>query len=376
MKKNLPVIVLVLVTVIIIGSIAYLESKKSSKGTFVSNGEKIVVDLDSNSRLEAKAKQYDTAQEIVSPAGFINTNGEEIKIKDLIGKKVILVDFWTYSCINCQRTLPYITSWYEKYKNQGLEIVGIHTPEFEFEKDINNVKAAVEKWGIDYPVVLDNDYGTWRNYNNRYWPRKYIIDIDGFIVYDHIGEGGYEETEQVIQTLLKERMQVLDEEGEVSSGVVYPEGVEELDTQNSRSPETYFGALRNINLGSGEKGRVGTQDFSLPLSTVRDVLYLDGRWDVQGEYAKNLEAGTKIVFKYKAAKVFMVASADEEVGLEILVDGEEVGDLAGSDVVDGVVNVKNDQLYRLIEDPTGNAVHTLEIIVTKPGLQAFTFTFG
>lgn len=376
MKKNLPVFVLVIVTVVIIGSIGYLESKKSSKGTFISGGEKIEVDLDSNSRLEAKAKKYDTAQEIVAPAGFINTNGEAINIQDLIGKKVILVDFWTYSCINCQRTLPYITSWYEKYKDQGLEIVGIHTPEFEFEKDINNVQAAVEKWGIDYPVVLDNDYGTWRNYNNRYWPRKYIIDIDGFIVYDHIGEGGYEETEQVIQNLLKERMQVLDEKGEISSDIVSPEGVEELDTQNSRSPETYFGALRNINLGSGEKGRVGTQNFSLPLSTVRDVLYLDGRWDVQGEYAQSLEAGAKIVFKYKAAKVFMVASAAEEVGLEILVDGEPVGDLAGSDVVDGVVNVKNDQLYRLVEDPNGNSVHTLEIIVTKPGLKAFTFTFG
>jgi thiol-disulfide isomerase/thioredoxin len=135
-------------------------------------------------------------------SGYINTH-DGFRLSEIVGKKVVLVDFWTYSCINCQRTQPYLNAWYKKYKDAGLEIVGVHTPEFAFEKDRANVVAAVEKFGITYPVVQDNDYQTWGTYGNRYWPRKYLIDIDGYIVYDHIGEGGYEETEEKIQELLR-----------------------------------------------------------------------------------------------------------------------------------------------------------------------------
>src|SRR5919107_290699 len=127
-----------------------------------------------------------------------------IDLKDLKGK-VVLVDFWTYSCINCIRTLPYLVDWNEKYADKGLVIVGVHSPEFEFEKNVDNVKAAVQKYGIKYPVVQDNDKGTWDAYENRYWPRKYLIDNEGYIRYDHIGEGGYAETEKVIRSLLAER---------------------------------------------------------------------------------------------------------------------------------------------------------------------------
>ena len=148
-------------------------------------------------------------QEIVGPSGFVNTDG--ITIRELIGQKIVLVDFMTYSCINCQRTFPYLNAWYGKYKDQGLEIIGIHTPEFAFEKDIDNVREAMKHFGISYPVVLDNDYATWNAYGNRYWPRKYLIDIQGNVVYDHIGEGDYEETEMKIRELLEERAQVLGE---------------------------------------------------------------------------------------------------------------------------------------------------------------------
>jgi len=189
-------IILALFLIAIAGSIVYLQSRKSFRFSG-NNTESTGVAISK----EAKAKKYKPAQEISTPDGFVNT--DSISIGELIGKKVILVDFWTYSCINCQRTTPYLNAWYEKYHDQGLEIIGLHTPEFEFEKDYNNVKAAVEKFGIKFPVVLDNDYSTWAAYRNQYWPRKYLIDIDGYIVYDHIGEGAYDETEAKIQEALR-----------------------------------------------------------------------------------------------------------------------------------------------------------------------------
>ncbi len=146
---------------------------------------------------------FKEAPDLVGIAHYLNTTPEELRneMKD----KVILYDIWTYSCINCIRTLPYITAWNDKYADQGLLIIGIHSPEFEFEKDPENVKMAIEKYGISYPVVLDNDMETWKAFDNRYWPRKYIADHEGYIRYDHIGEGGYQETEKIIQQLLDER---------------------------------------------------------------------------------------------------------------------------------------------------------------------------
>ena len=132
--------------------------------------------------------------ELVDPSGFVNTDDKPIKIADYIGKKVIMLDVMTYSCINCQRTFPYAVAWYDKYKDDGLIIIGIHTPEFAFEKDKTNVEAAMKKFGITFPVVLDNDYGTWNAYGNRYWPRKYLIDINSNVVYDHIGDEGLDGT--------------------------------------------------------------------------------------------------------------------------------------------------------------------------------------
>src|SRR5262249_31175168 len=148
--------------------------------------------------------------EIQDPAGFVNTpGGAPITIGQFVGKKVILIDFVDYSCINCERTFPYLNEWWSKYQNQGLEIIAIHTPEFSFEKDINNVEMAAKQFGIQFPIVLDNNYATWNAYQNEYWPHKYLIDIHGNIVYDHIGEGGYDETEAEIVKLLNERKQVL-----------------------------------------------------------------------------------------------------------------------------------------------------------------------
>lgn len=155
--------------------------------------------------------QFRKAPEFAAIANYVNTNNsEQLSLEDLRGK-VVVVNIWTYSCINCIRTLPYLNDWHEKYEDKGLVIVGIHTPEFGFEKDINNVRSAVDDFGIKYPVLQDNDKGTWDAYENRYWPRKYVIDTEGYIRYDHVGEGAYAETEKVIQYLLAERAAKLGE---------------------------------------------------------------------------------------------------------------------------------------------------------------------
>src|SRR3989338_3704157 len=173
------------------------------------------------------------------PKGLIWLNSKPLTMAGLQGK-VVLVDFWTYSCVNCIRTQSHLNEWHEKYADQGLVIIGVHTPEFEFEKEYENVKAAVEKYGLKYTVVQDNDYATWRAYKNRYWPHKYLIDIDGFIRYDHIGEGAYAETERVIQELLKEKME---REGSVKPLEAVKGTIEAVDVDfvKVRTPEIYFG---------------------------------------------------------------------------------------------------------------------------------------
>src|SRR3989338_6353967 len=235
--------ILIVVVLALVGAIYFINSNSVKRGG--SNEAVTVAPRNSSGETqmnkEEKSKKYELAKEITTPDGFINTEGKSITVSELVGKKIILIDFWTYSCINCQRTTPYLNAWYEKYKDKGFVIIGVHTPEFEFEKNYDNVKTAVEKFGIKFPVVLDNDYSTWTAYKNQYWPRKYLIDIDGYIVYDHIGEGGYEETEKKIQEALTERMSILGESGEINQTVTKEVSV----LGGSRSPEIYFGASRN-----------------------------------------------------------------------------------------------------------------------------------
>lgn len=199
-KKTLALIIAV---ILIVGAIMYLEQFRpntSYTGSPVAPGARAAINAE-------KMQKYEYAKEIAKPSGYINT--DNITIASQIGKNVVLVDFWTYSCINCERTIPYLNMWQEKYHDKGLVIIGVHTPEFLFEHDINNVRAAVRKFGIQYPVVLDNDYATWSSYGNHYWPADYLIDIDGFVVYKHFGEGDYEVTEKKIQDLLQERANAL-----------------------------------------------------------------------------------------------------------------------------------------------------------------------
>ncbi len=317
-------------------------------------------------------------REIASPGGYVNS--EPFTIGQFVGKKIILVDFMTYSCINCIRTFPYLNAWYGKYKDQGLEIVGIHTPEFAFEHKLENVQKALDGYGIKFPVVLDNDYGTWNAYSNSYWPRKYLIDIDGRVVYDHIGEGKYDETEQKIQELLKQKA-VRDKQAVnlVPGGIVTPEGTD--DSIKSRSPETYFGSDRNRNLGNGNTGVEGEQKFIVPGTIDLNELYLGGTWNLSREYAETKSNEASIVFRYAAQDVYLVASSAKETKIIVTRDGAPLpAASAGSDVEfeNGVsfIMIKADRIYNIVTETGAISEHLLKFEIKSPGLKAYTFTFG
>jgi thiol-disulfide isomerase/thioredoxin len=312
--------------------------------------------------LAAKKKKFTAARELAKPAGFINT--APFALRDLIGQQIIMVDFWTYSCINCQRTLPYLNAWHEKYGEQGLTIVGVHTPEFGFEQVKANVERAVSQYAVKYPVVLDNEYATWRAYGNRYWPRKYLIDIDGYIVYDHIGEGGYEETEQKIQELLAERAERLQTNETIAGGVVRP-ATPMKSAGNVGSPEVYFGSARNEFLSNGTPGKTGPQTFAAPADSPLNKLILSGTWDIQPEFARTAGPAS-IRFRYQAKEIYMVASAEEPLEITVTQDGV---------LQPNAITVEADQLYTIISNDAPGE-HILELRVDSPGFTAFTFTFG
>jgi len=404
---NKEKILLVVMVVFVVIAIWYLEAKKvhpvvagpgaqsialtattspastNSVGTSVASSTPVSTNPGSTLTLAALAAAdqqagYPSAIEIVDPTGFVNTSSS-FTLSSLIGKQVVLLDFWTYSCINCLRTIPYLNAWYSRYHNQGLQIVGIHTPEFDFEKDIGNVSAAVQKYAIQYPVVLDSDYGTWNAYNNLYWPHEYLIDMAGYIVHDQVGEGNYAETEAEIQTLLAERDQILGiaPASMPTSTVFVPSSV--ISGGLLMSPETYFGFARNSYLTNGVSGNAGAgiQTLTAPKNVNVNSLYLVGKWNFTDQFATNVATGTEILYRYQADKVYIVASASQGVTLEVLQDGKPVTSAAaGSDVVNGKVFIQGSRLYNLINNPDGSGTHTLELIMDSPGLQAFTFTFG
>lgn len=325
--------------------------------------------------IKEKSKKFILAPEISTPDGFINTNGEPVSLAQYKGKKVVLLDIWTYSCINCQRTIPYLNEWYKKYEDEGLVIIGLHTPEFAFERVQKNVEDAVKKFNIKYPVVLDNDFSTWQALHNQYWPRKYLIDIDGFIVYDHAGEGAYSQTEEEIQKALAERASIMGDV-KVSSGIVVPAGVVPVNSSKVKSYETYFGSSRNEYLTNGEANKSGEQKLEIPSEILLNNLYLSGTWDFTPEYATTQDNGAKIIYKYNAKDLYFVASSEAGANLKIILDGEVVTAGKGEDVKDdGTVFVKENRLYKIIQG-LDYGEHTLEIEIENGTLNAYTFTFG
>lgn len=317
--------------------------------------------------------KYKKAPDLVGIAHYINTTPEQLE-KDMEGK-VVLYDIWTYSCINCVRTLPYITAWNDKYADDGLLIIGIHSPEFEFEKDLHNVQLAVDKHGITYPVVLDNDWETWDAFENRYWPRKYIADHEGYIRYDHIGEGAYEETEKIIQQLLDERASDLGMQIATADSLV---DIEEFEHTSFRTPELYFGykfAQGRNQLGNTEGFSPNNQvTYSLPENFQQHYFYLDGTWENLEGSMKLVSDSGSIVLLYHAKEVNIVSANDAD--LEIFLDEKPIPDsYAGKDVVDGKVKTTGDGLYNIVNSDEPSS-HLLKINVSEPGFEMYTFTFG
>ena len=313
-----------------------------------------------------KSLLYPKYVEIANPSGFVNS--QPFKLADLVGKKIILLDFMTYSCINCQRTFPYLSAWYKKYKDMGLEIVAIHTPEFAFEHKLENVQAAFKQYGLTFPAVLDNDYGTWNAYQNQYWPHKYLIDIDGFIRYDHIGEGGYDETENQIKDLLAERAQKLGEkvatDGNVSATIV-PTAI---DTQ---STETYFGAFRNSAFfGNGNGGKVYEADFSLPASFDSGKFFLGGKWKIEDQYIES-EGEGMIAFPYNSKKVYVVAESQDWSRIQV---SNEMHGQPPSTASASTIPIKSATLYTIIDNKERQS--GIFQIKADKGVRIYALTFG
>lgn len=289
-------------------------------------------------------------------------NSSALQLADLKGK-VVLLDFMTYSCINCIRTFPYLEAWHQAYKDNGLVVIGIHSPEFEFEKDPANLQKALADFGLTFPIMQDNDFKTWRAYDNRYWPHTFLINHLGQIAYDHIGEGGYDKTEAKIKELLREKDNYLDSgnylDKEVSKNLTMDK------PGNVQSPEIYFGSNRNQFFGNGLSQTQGLQNLDRPSSIDRNILYLVGSWNIEPEFAENVSSGSSIIFKYSAKKIFFVAGANKNISVRIIQDGKD----------QGVVNVWEEKLYTLVENASSGE-HTIELIPQEPGLQVFTFTFG
>ena len=292
-------------------------------------------------------------------------NSPPLTMQSLKGK-VVLIDFWTYSCINCVRTLPYLTDWDRKYRDMGLVIVGVHSPEFEFEKKLDNVKAAIAQHGIRYPVALDNILSTWLNFHNRYWPAHYLINKEGKVVYTHFGEGEYEVTENNIRYLLG-----LKETGETIK-------VEAPTFALGQTPETYLGHLRAENFGGKERVKRDAENvFRFPAFLAEHEWALSGKWKVESEKIIAAEKGAALRLNFKARKVFIVlgTATGKPVRATLSLNGEAVGTNAGKDAPAGVVTIERNTLYELI-DQKNPRNSLIEIKSDAPGLEAYAFTFG
>jgi thiol-disulfide isomerase/thioredoxin len=334
---------------------------------FVSLDQTVSVQSDS----PMDKSRFKKAPELTGIAGYINADST---LQEKIKGKVVLYDIWTYSCINCQRTLPYITAWDEKYTEQGLVIIGIHSPEFEFEKDINNVRLAVEKFGIKYPIILDNDKKIWDAFENRYWPRKYLADDEGYIRYDHIGEGAYDETEAIIQQLLDERAKKL------GLDIVSAQPLVDITEyrHGSRTPELYFGydfAFGRSQIGNSEGFRQNQEvTYTIPDKLTENNFYMEGTWKNLEDRMVLVSDSGRIILPYFAKEVNIVSGGDSE--LEIFLDGAKIPEqYSGADIQDGRVMIKDSTLYNLIKTAESTS-HVLEIQVKRPGFEIYTFTFG
>jgi len=298
--------------------------------------------------------------------------------REALKGKVVLVDFWTYSCINCLRSIPYVRAWAEKYKDRGLVVIGVHAPEFAFEKNIGNVRGAVADLKIGYPVAIDNDYAIWRAFNNEYWPAHYFIDANGRIRHHHFGEGSYDESERVIQQLLAEAGQA---DLPASLVSVDASGAEAAaDMADVQSPETYVGYARAANFVSpGGQIQDAAHVYAAGVPLLNQWA-LAGNWTIGGENAVLDQAGGSILYRFHARDLHLVlgpAPDGKPIRFRVTIDGKPPGDSHGADVDaagDGVV--EGERLYQLVRQNGPVVDRVFEIEFLNPGVRAYAFTFG
>jgi cytochrome c biogenesis protein CcdA/thiol-disulfide isomerase/thioredoxin len=305
-------------------------------------------------------------------------NSSPLSTKQLKGK-VVVIDFWTYSCINCLRSIPYVEAWWEKYKDDGLVVIGVHTPEFAFEKDAGNVQKSLGDLKITYPVAVDSNYAIWNAFHNEYWPAHYFIDAEGQIRYHHFGEGKYDESEQVIQQLLKERDGSLKATGLVQ---VNGSGAQAApDSRDVASPETYIGYARQQHYASPEAIKQDkAQNYSAPVRPTVNQWGLVGNWNVSDEHATLTTAPGKVIFRFHARDLHLVLGPGKNgkpIRFRVKIDGTAPGADHGVDTDEsGAGEVKEYRLYQLIRQKGSVEDRTFEIEFLDPGVQAFAFTFG
>ncbi|MGU9849324.1 cytochrome c biogenesis protein DipZ [Pseudomonas koreensis] len=293
--------------------------------------------------------------------------------------KVVLVDFWTYSCINCLRTLPYVKAWAEKYRDQGLVVIGVHAPEFAFERDVGNVSKAMKELGINYPVAIDNDYKIWRAFNNEYWPAHYFADAQGRIRYHHFGEGDYVESERVIQQLLREAGAKIVADGLINADA---QGVQLAPDMNQvLSPETYVGYQRAEHFvpeTSLVPDKVAT--YNPPAKLTLNDWSLGGQWAVGAERATASAPASRIVYRFHARDLHLVLGPGADgkpVRFKVSIDGQAPGEAHGVDVApDGSGLVTEQRLYQLVRQTDAVKDRTFTIEFLDPGVSAYAFTFG
>lgn len=306
------------------------------------------------------------APEIVAGGRWFNTPGDHpLSIAGLRGR-VVLVDFWTYSCINCVRTLPHRRALYERYGDQGLTIIGVHTPEFPFERDAGNLADAITREGLRYPVVQDNDAATWRAFDNRYWPAVYIIDTRGRVRFAYFGEGGYSLQERVVRTLLGQ-------EGDSDLGPATDVRVDAA-APGVETPESYLGAQRAHGFVNGPITE-GARDFGDPPAPGRNEPAFGGRWEIARESA-TAGAGARLDVRFVAQRVFAVLGADDGPRrMRVLVDGRPIPpDIAGADLTDGVVTIDGQRLYDLVH--LGAVDDRVLTLVPERGVTGYVLSFG
>ncbi|MDO1559304.1 cytochrome c biogenesis protein CcdA [Brevundimonas sp. 2R-24] len=315
---------------------------------------------------DGRLRDFGPAPEITGATQWLQ--GGPLSLADLRGK-VVVVDFWTYSCINCLRTLPHLKAWHDRYAEHGLVIVGVHAPEFAFERDPDNVRRAVRDLDVTWPVALDNRFAVWRAYSNRYWPAKYFIDARGHMRQAHFGEGAYAESEATIRALLVEAG-ARNLPPPVEEGTLEAQGALAAHSGRERSPETYLGTARAANY------RPGVDVAALD----PDQWTLDGTWRREAERIVLDQAPGAIAYRFRGRDVHLVLAPAEDgrpVRLRITLDGQAPGRAAGADVAaDGTVTVTSHRLYQLIRLPQGRDGGLIRIEALDPGLSAYAFTFG